>query len=374
MDVRPPALAVGLLMLFAAASDAGPLVPGAPEPISRTIAAARAAVLAVPDERPTGWRVTDVLVDPDSRLLAGSLVLAAAPRPPEATAALIIAPVDGGVILTALSPEAATYIRGLPKPSDSPQARIAYAAPRLDAPDPLVAVDAFAELAAADLADLRAHRALLPVERLREAVESPGTPADRLGLCGLLLGLCGDSEDAGRLRQRFGEGTDLCVGEAGLAAGYLLLVGDDAVADIEANVLLGDGPPLKVSALLDAFALLRSDPGSPIVAERLRHAACAAMIRPEVADLAVGHLASLSEWRAAPEVTALLRQSDPTHDAGRAAQVAAVRFLDACRSAPDAAEADRAAAAAALDRLAVSDPDLLRRAARLAAESGPTRR
>jgi hypothetical protein len=74
--------------------------------------------------------------------------------------------------------------------------RLRFFAGRLDDPDPAVAADAFLELAKSPDAELIAARSAIPAAVVRRQLHDPATPADRIGVLALLLGLCGDKSDA----------------------------------------------------------------------------------------------------------------------------------------------------------------------------------
>jgi hypothetical protein len=298
------------------------------------------------------------------------------PVPPEGTRlSLLISNVDRTVEALPLSVEAADYVTSLPKPDAPVPDRLRFALEHIGSADALVAADAFAELARFDAADFDRNRELLSRDLLSRFVDDPGVTGERLALFGYLLGVCGEPEDAGRLRGRLFAADGLATGANGLAAGYLLLAREQGLAVVESNVLASsDASPLLVAAVFEAFAFFRSERPGLFGRDRLRKAASRALARPAVADLAVGHLAAGREWAALPDVAALLDAEDDRPDRRRAAQVAAVRFLEECRRDTDAAAAVRAAASQSLAHVAATDPDLMRRATVLSGGPAEQRR
>ncbi len=364
MDVRRSAI---LILLVPALMAASPFVAGRPEPLSIRLVVARAAVVAQPDA--DGWRITAVVKDATGRVQVGSVIRPQPAPPAGASLVLLLSFADRPVDSTPLSVAAAGYVRDLP-PAEAPFAdRLGHAVAYVENADPFVAADAFAELAAFERAEVATHRRRLDRDRLAAAIDDPLTPPDRCGLYGDLLGLCGRPDDALRLRSRLtAAGDPFGAGTPGLAAAYLSLSGDDGLTELAATVLPHEISAPRLVGLLDALAFHRRDPASPLSPERLRTVACGLLARPDAADLAVGHLLAVRDWAALPAVRRTLETADPAVDAGRSAQVAAVRYLLACRTAADAAPSDRAAASAALARVARDDVDLLRRAQRLAGE------
>ena len=368
MDVRP--FAVLALCLSALPLSAGaPFVAGAPEPLSERIARSRAAVIAEPADSSNpdgGWRVTAVLQDASGKVATGQ-VIRPRPEPPEGTRrAVVISNADRTVESASLTDAGAAYLGALPKPGAPPEVRLQHALAHVASADPLVAGDAFAEVARFGIDELERRRGVLPRKTLRQAIESDGTPGERVGLYGFLLGLCGTAEDAAVLRERLARSYGPGSGAEGVAAGYLMLAGEDGLADLEARVLMSDGAsPLLAAAVLEALAFLRTRDAGPFTRERLRQAACCALCRAETADLAVAHLAAAKEWEALADVSTLLAAVDDNADRARAGQVSATRFLLECRRDADAPADLREAAGRILREVASKDGDLIRRATHL---------
>ena len=370
MDVRTPAI---LILLLPALTAGSPFVPGCPEPLSARIASSRAAVVARPIGD-GGWQVLAVLKDTAGGVRAESLIRPRPVPPNDATLALLLSFAGRPVESVPLTAAAGRYVRDLPAADAPTDRRLAHAMRYVEDDDPLIAAEAFAELASFDRVEVVRSRATLDRDRLVAAIDDAATPPDRCGVYGDLLGLCGRPDDAARLHRRMTAGDDpFGAGLAGLAVGYLALAGDDGLADLVADVLPNETSPPRLAALLDGFAVHRRDPSTPLSPGRLRAAACGLLARPDAADLAIGHLHAVRDWAATAEVRKAMEAADPAVDSGRAAQVAAVRFLLACRSAADAAPSDRTAAGAALARVVRDDLDLLRRAQRVDGET-PTGR
>lgn len=363
MDVRP--ILAALLTLGVSPAAAAPFVAGDPQPLSARIALSRAAVTVRPAANAqAGWVIAAVLHDLTSKVKAGTTIHPR-PAPPAGTAlALLISNADATVEVVPVSDEAARYVASLAAPDAGADERLSFALRHLGSADSLVAEDAFASLARFTAADFEQRRTRLPREELRALVDDAATPGDRLGLYGYFLGLCGDAnEDAGRLRRRLLAADGFATGADGLAAGYLMLAREQGLADLETTVLTRtESSPLLAAAVLEAFAFFRSEGAGTFPPEKLRQTACAALARPDTADLAVGYLAAGKEWVALPEVVALLNADDLDADRRRAAQVAAVRFLQECRRDADAPFSLRSAADRALSQVAASDLDLSRRA------------
>jgi hypothetical protein len=73
-----------------------------------------------------------------------------------------------------------------------------------------------------------------PRDAVRRWFTNPKTPQIRLGFYGLLLGLCGDADDARRLEIILSKKSDqFRLGLDGMIFGYLLLEGNDGMKRIE---------------------------------------------------------------------------------------------------------------------------------------------
>jgi hypothetical protein len=89
--------------------------------------------------------------------------------------------------------ELVAYLAGLEKvDATDPAKRLAYHFRHLDSPDPAVSGDAFLEFAKASDADVIRAKAALDPKRLQKWLTDPTTPADRVGVYAMLLGLCGE--------------------------------------------------------------------------------------------------------------------------------------------------------------------------------------
>ena len=119
------------------------------------------------------------------------------------------------------------YISQAPSPEAPPKKRLAYFLKFLEFPDQLISNDAYAEFANAPYKHIAPLAKSMPRERLRKWIANPDTPATRLGLYGLMLGLCGEEEDAKSMKSKIIEPTkDFRLGIDGVIAGYLLLTGE----------------------------------------------------------------------------------------------------------------------------------------------------
>jgi hypothetical protein len=372
-DVRLRWLIVAICGLVpSSASAAAPFVHGQPARLSVQIAESRAAVIArrvdAAGETPL-WSIDTILNDATGSVKTGSQIRPQPAPPADFKLALIVSHADRRVSAVPLSQAALGYVKGLPRLHDPPEGRLSYVLDHLPSSDALVAADVFAELSALDGKSFEACRANLPADAFRKRINDPNTSGERLGLYGYLLGLCGEARDAGPLRERFLKAEPFAGGADGLAAGYLLLTGEQGLATLETDVFSSnEHSPLLAAALFETLRFFREGDAGPFSRDRLTQAACSGFRRPETADLAVGYLVAAREWSAMPRVIELLDMKDDNLDRKRAVQVVAVRFLLECRRDSDTTAAKRALAIKALSHVGTHDPDLLRRAMHLAGE------
>ncbi|MFN8710414.1 MAG: hypothetical protein ACK50J_27390, partial [Planctomyces sp.] len=137
---------------------------------------------------------------------------------------------------TPVTPERLEYILGAPAASVPKSLRLPYYINWLESPDEQIAADAWAEFAGAPYEDVISVTRLYPREKLRQWVANPETNPERLGLFGMMLGLCGESDDAALMQKLIGEprsSKDFRYGIEGVMGGYLLLTGESGLRYLE---------------------------------------------------------------------------------------------------------------------------------------------
>ena len=208
------------------------------------------------------------------------------------------------------------YISKAPGPKSTPKKRLSYYLKYLEFPDSLVSNDAFAEFANAPYKEITELADVMPRDRIRKWVKSPDTPVTRLGLYGLLLGLCGQAEDAAMMRQKIIVPTDdFRLGIDGIMSGYLLLTGEKGLSEIDRTklettfLLDNDGNPLldedgeqkllpfsETYAAMQALRFMQRYAAGVIKEERLKQSMRLLLDRPELADLVIADLARWKDW------------------------------------------------------------------------------
>jgi hypothetical protein len=217
------------------------------------------------------------------------------------------------------------YLANAPGPKEPQKQRLAYYLNYLEFPDQLVSNDAFAEFANADYKDITGLADVMPRERIRKWVGSADTSVTRLGFYGLLLGLCGDKEDAALMRNLIIEPSDdFRLGIDGVMSGYLLLAGEAALDEIDrtklkTKILLdkegqplldkeGNTTPLPFSetyAAMQALRFIQRFAPKVIKQERLKQSMRILLDRPELADLVIADLARWKDWAVQDKLMAM---------------------------------------------------------------------
>lgn len=178
------------------------------------------------------------------------------------------------------------------KPAD----RLGYFAGYLAHPDPNISEDAYKEFAKAPYADVVAAKAAYRPDELIRWIRDPATPAYRIGLFGVLLGISGRPQDATVLRAIVSSPADRPYdGVDGLMAGYCLLDPKNAPDEVF-KVLLNPtaGFRLRYAALEAIRFALAEIPSldKPTLLDRLSEA----LAMPELADLVIDELRKNEAW------------------------------------------------------------------------------
>jgi len=220
----------------------------------------------------------------------------------------VVAGVPGSAALAA-------YIRAAAKLNVQPiAARLGFFFRYLDSTDATIAGDAFAEFAKATDAEIALAKAELKPATLRKFLADPKTPADRLGVYAMLLGLCDDRDSVdilaksltGTLTERVSSNL------GGFLAGYILL---DAKAGWKRlNEILRDAerPFEQRLAAVGAVRYFQANRPAESKAELLD---CYRDLLGErdFADVALDDLRRWRWWDLTPEV--LKHYGKPTHAA-----------------------------------------------------------
>jgi hypothetical protein len=147
----------------------------------------------------------------------------------------------------------------------------------------------------------------MPREKLREWIADPKTPVNRLGLFGLMLGLCGNADDAEMMRDKILEPSDgFRIGIDGVMTGYVLLTGEQGLEVIEQEKISDKTEnfsehvaSMQMLRFLWNFAKDRFDP------ERIKQSMRLMVENHKIADLVIADLARWEDWETTPRLIAL---------------------------------------------------------------------
>ncbi|MCA9069307.1 MAG: hypothetical protein KDA84_10310, partial [Planctomycetaceae bacterium] len=142
--------------------------------------------------------------------------------------------------------ESVRYVSELPESTLPTSARLKYFLNHLESEDVMIANDAYGEFALASFSEIRKMRQSLPRKKIRQWVTDETTAVNRLGLYGMLLGLCGEEDDARLMAKHIQKPTtpdEIRLGIDGIMAGYLLLKGEEGLPLIEEAMLKKGSQP-----------------------------------------------------------------------------------------------------------------------------------
>lgn len=190
------------------------------------------------------------------------------------------------------------YMRNSPKPNLEPVDRLAYFLKYLETDDKMIADDAFGEFANAAYADVAKLSPQLPREKLRKWLTSKEISPGRLGLYGMMLGLCGNEQDAQLMEEKIMEPTDeFRLGIDGIMGGYLLLTGEQGLAKLEDQKLTNHKAAFSETyAAMQALRFMWQYGDGRISVPRLRQSMRLLLDRPELADLVIADLSRMKDW------------------------------------------------------------------------------
>lgn len=190
--------------------------------------------------------------------------------------------------------------------------RLGYFLPFLESTDALADADAFGEFEAAtypELVDLAPELSRL---KLRKWIRDPKTKGERLGVYGLLLGMCGQAVDGKLLHEMIFEQFDnenFVPGLAGMIEGYLLLRGDRGLEEVDTRILQDEKVPFSSAfAAMQAIRFLHSTATERVPVARLRKSMRLLVCRPEIADLAIADLGRMNDWEIQDQLVSLYGQ------------------------------------------------------------------
>lgn len=202
---------------------------------------------------------------------------------------------------------AARYLRQAPALDAPVSKRLEYFLEHLESNDSLIAMDALAEFAVVPYSDVVALAKKLPREKLRVWLANSKTVPHRLGLYGMMLGLCGTPEDAELLRAKIESTSDeYPFGLDGITFGYLLLTKSEGLDLLDEKKLrIKTTRPIELTAFMSALRVMWTDGGDRIPRERLMQSMRLLLEIPDTVEPAVADLARWQDWSVQDRVMSL---------------------------------------------------------------------
>ncbi len=274
------------------------------------------------------------------------------------------------------------YIVQAPSPESPTTKRLEYFLKFLEYSDQLVSNDAYGEFANAPYEDIVKIKDKMDRAKIAKWVINKETSPTRMGLYGLLLGLCGNNDDAKTMEKKIEEQTqDFRLGIDGLISGYLLLTGEKGMETIDNSKLRDKKAPFSETyAAMQALRFMWTYGNGRVSKDRLRQSMRELLDRPELADLVVADLARWEDWSVQDRLMKLYGQGEYSIPSIKRA---IVRYLltaakvqppkvdetkkddpTATKSKPDELPASALQARANLEKLRETDPKTVKEAER----------
>jgi hypothetical protein len=204
------------------------------------------------------------------------------------------------------------YLKQAPSREAPVAKRLEYYVQFLEFSDDRISMDAYWEFANAPWEDVVKIKHKLDRVKLRQWVNSDQTLPTRLNLYFLLLGLCGNDDDARMLEALvIAPPPGQVLGRDGLMSSYLLLTGDKGLKVIDDKTLTnpraGSG---EVLAAMQALRFLWSYGNDRIAPDRLRQSLRLLLSDSSVADLVIADLARWEDWTIQDQVVQQFDNAD----------------------------------------------------------------
>lgn len=241
--------------------------------------------------------------------------------------------------------EAWLYLRECPAPEQDPERReerLAWFLQYLEHPELLVSNDAYGEFAAAPYKTIRPLKDQFPREKLKEWLQNPDTPVTRIALYGMMLGQCGDAEDAQILEDIImNVDTDFRLGLEGIMSGFVMITGEEGLEKLEAakvhqtTYVDKEGKEQKLPfsetyAFVNTLRFLKRYEPDCVPFERLASSMYLLLDRPELSDLIIADLARWQDWSVQDR---LMKMFDEEPFQIPSIKRAIVRYMLACEKA-----------------------------------------
>lgn len=250
-----------------------------------------------------------------------------------------------------VSATAIEYINSLTKLPKERLERLAFFLPYLEHSEAMLARDAYDEFAKTPYADLKGLKSQFDHAKLLEWIQNTSLPPDRRRMYLVMLGICGEPNDAELLEKLLrSEDENQRGGLDAMIACYLTLRGAEGLPLID-ELFLNN----KKSQYADTYAAIMAlrfhgTDGGVIDKERVLQSMRLILDRPELADLVIPDLARWEDWTQIDKLSELFKSADEKSSWVR---VPVINYLRAC---------PLPAAEARLNELKEIDPAAFKRA------------
>lgn len=228
-----------------------------------------------------------------------------------------------------VSEKAIAYIDQVVRlPEDKPLERLRFFLEFLDDKDPVLSRDVYDEFASASYSDMLQLKEDYDREWLMQSVQDVDLPPDRRRLYLVMLGICGQSEDADELEKMLkSDDPNQRSGLDALISCYISLKG------VEGLTLINDLYLSNLeSSYADTYAAIMAlrfhgTDGGIIEREPVIESLRLILDRPELADLVIPDLARWEDWSVIEKMAELFRTADEKSSWVR---VPVINYLRAC--------------------------------------------
>ncbi|MEZ6040565.1 MAG: hypothetical protein R3C20_08665 [Planctomycetaceae bacterium] len=208
---------------------------------------------------------------------------------------------------SAVSQATALYILNAPDGQIPASLRLPYYVRFLESNDAEIAGDAWAEFARSDYEDVKAVRSLLSSDDLKAWIADDQMSPERLGLYGMMLGLCGTAEDVEFLRDTIGEprsDSEFRFGTEGLMGGLMLLQGREGLEYLNESRMTNSHASLsELSAAMQAIRFIYSYEPGHLDSELLMASLRNLLGNPSMRELALTDLTRWKDWSIAQRLS-----------------------------------------------------------------------
>ena len=262
-----------------------------------------------------------------------------------------------------LSSECEKYLSQAPSPSESSSVRLTYYMQYLEHSQQSIAIDAYSEFANASYEEVAALSELMPREQIRIWLETADENPDReirIGLYGLMLGLCGNQSDADFLKAEIFNSKDSRLGFNGLVAGYLVLAGRPGMEFIRNQILTSPQADLNQRfAVMEALRFLWTYEQNPAPKSELIKTMRTMLTDSRLTALAIIDLARWQDWDSVERIASLYNRAGYDDPNTKKTIIRYLYLASLAKSDGDDSSPSAQKAADALTAIGQQDPEIV---------------